>query len=96
VNGRARRNRARCTTRTGFAGPIYDNVASRLNPIAPNWLYGKRAIVKPGGMLSVEEVIDRVPFDYGCEPLYNPSSHLPIETALSNLNDCCLTYQAFP
>lgn len=40
-----------------------------LNPIEPKWLHGKRAIVKPDGVLSVEEVIDRVHAYYGCERL---------------------------
>jgi hypothetical protein len=40
-----------------------------LNPIEPKWLHGKRAIVKPEGVLSVEEVIDRVHSYYGCEHL---------------------------
>lgn len=40
-----------------------------LNPIEPKWLHGKRAIVKADGVLTVEEVIERVHAHYGCEPL---------------------------
>ena len=40
-----------------------------LNPIEAKWLHGKRAIVKAEGVLTVEEVIERVHAHYGCEPL---------------------------
>lgn len=40
-----------------------------LNPIEPKWLHGKRAIVKADGVLTVEQVIQRVHAHYGCEPL---------------------------
>ena len=40
-----------------------------LNPIEPKWLHGKRAIAKPEGELSVEDVVERVHAYYGCEPL---------------------------
>lgn len=40
-----------------------------LNPIEPKWLHGKRAIVKADGVLTVEEVMERVHAHYGCERL---------------------------
>lgn len=40
-----------------------------LNPIEPKWLHGKRAIVKPDGVLTVKEVIERVHTHYDCDLL---------------------------
>ena len=37
-----------------------------LNPIAPKWVHGKRAIVEPARLLSAQEVADRVCAHFGC------------------------------
>ena len=37
-----------------------------LNPIEPQWVHGKRAIVEPDRLLSAQEVMDRVRAYYGC------------------------------
>jgi DDE superfamily endonuclease len=37
-----------------------------LNPIEPKWVHGKRAVVEPDHLLSVQELADRVCAYYGC------------------------------
>jgi hypothetical protein len=48
-----------------------------LNPIEPHWVHGKRAIVEPARLLTVEELITRVCDYFGCEPAAPLSQHLP-------------------
>jgi hypothetical protein len=38
-----------------------------LNPIAPKWIHGKRAIVEPARLLAAAEVEERVSAYYGCD-----------------------------
>ena len=37
-----------------------------LNPIEPQWVHGKRAIVEPARLLSAQEVADRVCAYFDC------------------------------
>jgi transposase len=47
--------------------PCYLPVKSPwLNPIEPQWVHGKRAIVEPARLLSAQEVADRVCAHFGC------------------------------
>jgi transposase len=38
-----------------------------LNPIEPKWVHGKRAVLEPARVLTVQELADRVCAYYGCE-----------------------------
>jgi transposase len=40
-----------------------------LNPIEPQWVHGKRAILAPPRLLTAQELIERVCTYYGCENL---------------------------
>ena len=42
-----------------------------LNPIAPAWLHGKRAICEPDGALTMAQLMDRICSHYGCQ-LFSP------------------------
>jgi transposase len=47
--------------------PCYLPVKSPwLNPIEPQWVHGKRAIVEPARLLSAQELADRVCAHFGC------------------------------
>jgi len=37
-----------------------------LNPIEPKWIHGKRRVVEPGRLLSLDELEERVCADFGC------------------------------
>jgi hypothetical protein len=37
-----------------------------LNPIEPKWVHGKRAIVEPDGLLSAQQLAERVCSHFGC------------------------------
>lgn len=37
-----------------------------LNPIEPHWIHGKRRVVEPDGLLTAQELIDRVWAHFGC------------------------------
>ncbi len=37
-----------------------------LNPIEPKWVHGKRAIVEPNGLLSSQQLAERVCSHFGC------------------------------
>jgi transposase len=37
-----------------------------LNPIEPKWVHGKRKVVEPDGLLSAQELADRVCAVFGC------------------------------
>ena len=37
-----------------------------LNPIAPQWVHGKRAVLEPARVLTAQELADRVCAYYGC------------------------------
>jgi transposase len=53
--------------------PCYLPVKSPwLNPIEPQWVHGKRAIVEPARLLSAQEVADRVCAHFGCSPRRSP------------------------
>lgn len=40
-----------------------------LNPIAPRWVHGKRAMMEPTRLLAAQELIERICTYYGCENL---------------------------
>ena len=40
-----------------------------LNPIAPKWMHGKKAVAEPERVLSASELMERVCAYYQCEPL---------------------------
>jgi len=40
-----------------------------LNPIEPRWLHGKRAVAEPDGILSPQELTQRICQYYGCANL---------------------------
>lgn len=40
-----------------------------LNPIEPKWVHGKRAVVEPGRLLSIAELMQRVCAHYHCDLL---------------------------
>jgi hypothetical protein len=40
-----------------------------LNPIEPNWVHGKRAVVEPDRLLPITELEERVCAYYGCDQL---------------------------
>lgn len=46
-----------------------------LNPIEPKWVHGKRQVVEPDGLLSAQELAQRVCAYYGCA--YEPHLSLP-------------------
>lgn len=46
-----------------------------LNPIEPKWVHGKRAVVEPGGLLSAQQLAERVCAYFGCS--YEPHLSLP-------------------
>ncbi len=48
-----------------------------LNPIEPKWVHGKRAIVEPARLLSVNELEDRICRYFDC----HPQEHLIAQTA---------------
>jgi len=37
-----------------------------LNPIEPKWVHGKRAVVEPDGLLSAQQLAERVCSHFGC------------------------------
>jgi len=37
-----------------------------LNPIEPRWIHGKRRVVEPDGLLTAQELIERVCAHFGC------------------------------
>ena len=37
-----------------------------LNPIEPKWVHGKRAVVEPNGLLSAEQLAERICAYYHC------------------------------
>jgi len=45
-----------------------------LNPIEPKWVHGKRAVVEPGGLLSAQQLAERICSHFGC----SYESHLVI------------------
>ncbi|HEY4034607.1 MAG TPA: transposase [Ktedonobacteraceae bacterium] len=46
-----------------------------LNPIEPKWVHGKRNIVEPHGLLTAQQVAQRVCLYYGCP--YEPHLSIP-------------------
>jgi len=50
-----------------------------LNPIEPQWVHGKRAIVEPTRLLSAQEVADRVCAHFGCS--HDPHLAIPDNVA---------------
>lgn len=48
-----------------------------LNPIEAKWLHGKRAVVEPDGILSPEELTQRICQYYGCEKLEPLAQNTP-------------------
>jgi hypothetical protein len=46
-----------------------------LNPIEPKWVHGKRAVVEPNGLLSAQQLAERVCAYFGCS--YEPHLALP-------------------
>jgi hypothetical protein len=50
-----------------------------LNPIEPRWVHGKRAIVEPNGLLSAQQLAERVCSHFGCS--YEPHLSIPEKVA---------------
>jgi transposase len=50
-----------------------------LNPIEPKWAHGKRRVVEPAGLLSADELIDRVCVAFGCDRV--PQLVIPAKAA---------------
>ena len=50
-----------------------------LNPIEPKWVHGKRVVVEPDGLLSAQQLAERVCAHFGCS--YEP--HLVIPKKIS-------------
>jgi len=50
-----------------------------LNPIEPKWVHGKRAIVEPDGLLSAQQLAQRVCSYFGCS--YEPHLSIPEKAA---------------
>ena len=50
-----------------------------LNPIEPKWMHGKRKVVEPEGLLSADELADRVCKVFGCA--HEPHLSIPQEVA---------------
>ena len=46
-----------------------------LNPIEPKWVHGKRAVVEPNGLLSAQQLAERVCSHFGCS--YEPHLVIP-------------------
>lgn len=46
-----------------------------LNPIEPKWVHGKRAVVEPNGLLSAQQLAERVCSHFGCS--YEPHLGIP-------------------
>jgi len=51
----------------------------RLNPIEPRWVHAKKAVVEPDGLLSVQQLAERICAHFGCS--YEP--HLAIVEKVS-------------
>ena len=51
----------------------------RLNPIEPMWVHAKRKVVEPDGLLSADELADRVCRVFGCA--HEPHLAVPQEVA---------------
>jgi len=48
--------------------PCYLPVKSPwLNRIEPHWVHGKRKVVEPAGLLSAQELADRICAHFGCD-----------------------------
>ncbi len=45
-----------------------------LNPIEPKWVHGKRAVVEPDGLLSAQQLAERICSHFGC----SSETHLSI------------------
>jgi hypothetical protein len=50
-----------------------------LNPSAPQWVHGTRAIVEPARLLSAQEIADRVCAHFGCS--HEPHLAIPDKAA---------------
>src|SRR5258708_5472991 len=50
-----------------------------LNPIEPKWVHGKRAVVEPDGLLSAQQLAERVCAHFGCS--YEPHLVIPEKLA---------------
>ena len=50
-----------------------------LNPTRPKWVHGKRAVVEPDGLLSAQQLAERVCFHFGC--FYEPHLSIPEKVA---------------
>jgi transposase len=50
-----------------------------LNPLEPKWVHGKRAIVEPDGLLSAQQLAERVCAHFGCS--HEPHLSLPEKVA---------------
>ena len=50
-----------------------------LNPIEPKWVHGKRAVVEPDGLLSAQQLAERVCSHFGCS--YEPHLVIPEKVA---------------
>ncbi|EFH88314.1 transposase [Ktedonobacter racemifer] len=50
-----------------------------LNPIEPKWVHGKRAIVEPDGLLSAQQLAERICSHFGCSS--EPHLSLPEKAA---------------
>ena len=50
-----------------------------LNPIEPKWVHGKRAVVKSNGLLSAQQLAQRVCSHFGCS--YEPHLVIPEKVA---------------
>ena len=50
-----------------------------LNPIEPKWVHAKKAIVEPDGLLSAQQLVERICAHFGCS--YEPPLTLVQEVA---------------